>query len=183
MAASRPTSPRPGLLPGGQASSRRQDRRHRHGPQAGPALLPHSEGNGPRSGVRHALLDLNIPAGTDGRARPSSTSGSPRSAPVRRMHASHHAGRPYNTDATAAPTGGHPISIVVTDGISLVADLGNAGRPYRRHQPAQTGPQRQGLCSQAKKGLDNRAPYRKRVYAEPKVPRRLRRRHLKTRWR
>ena len=102
--------------------------------------------NGPRSGLRHALLNLNIPAGTDGRARPSSTSGSPRSAPVRRMHASHRAGRPYNTDATAAPTGGHPISIVVTDDTTLVADLGNAGRPYRRQQPAQTGPQREDFA-------------------------------------
>ena len=100
--------PRPGLLPGGQTSPRRQDRRHLHGPQAGPALLPHVAGDGPRHRLRHALLNLNTPAGIDGRARPPQTSGSPRSAPVRRMHASHRAGRPYNTDATAAPTRGSP---------------------------------------------------------------------------
>ena len=28
------------------------------------------------------------------------------------------------------PTGGHPIRNVVTDDTTLVADLGNAGRPY-----------------------------------------------------
>jgi hypothetical protein len=45
------------------------------------------------------------------------------------VHANTRAGLPYNTDATAAPNGGHPISIVVTDDTTIVADLGNAGRP------------------------------------------------------
>jgi hypothetical protein len=49
------------------------------------------------------------------------------------------------------------LSIVVADGTLSVADLGNAGRPYRRHQPAQTDLHAQGSRSRAKKGLDNRA--------------------------
>jgi hypothetical protein len=45
--------------------------------------------------------------------------------------ASIRAGRPSNTDATALPTnGGHPITIVVADDISIVEHLGNAGRPH-----------------------------------------------------
>lgn len=54
------------------------------------------------------------------------------------MHASVRAGRPYNTEPTAAPTGGHPISIVVADDTTFVEHLGNAGRPFRRHQPTNT---------------------------------------------
>ena len=73
------------------------------------------------------------------------------------MHASTRAGRPYNTDATAAPTGGHPISIVVADDTSFVAHLGNAGRPHRRRQPAQTSRHDQQCGSQANEGLDSRA--------------------------
>ena len=47
------------------------------------------------------------------------------------MPASIRAGRPSNTDATALPThGGHPITIVVADDISIVEHLGNAGRPH-----------------------------------------------------
>jgi hypothetical protein len=43
--------------------------------------------------------------------------------------ASTRAGRPSNTDATALPPGGHPITIVVADGPRSVEHLGNAGRP------------------------------------------------------
>ena len=50
----RADQPRPRLLPGGQTSPRRQAGRHRHGPQARPALLPHPAGHRPRRGLRHA---------------------------------------------------------------------------------------------------------------------------------
>ena len=50
-------------------------------------------------------LNLTNTVGIDGPDRPLRTSGSPRSAPATRMPASVSAGRPYNTDATALPTG------------------------------------------------------------------------------
>ena len=107
----------------------------------------------------HADLNLITAVGIDGRARPSRTSGSPRSAPATGMHASTRARRPYNTDATAAPTnGGHPIRIVVTDDIALVADLGNAGRPHGRRQPTKTDRHDQQSCARAENGLDSRPP-------------------------
>jgi hypothetical protein len=51
--------------------------------------------------------------------------------------ASIRAGRPWNTEATALPPGGHPIRIVVADDKRFVEHLGNAGRPH-----AATGPYR-----------------------------------------
>jgi hypothetical protein len=41
--------------------------------------------------------------------------------------------------------------------IALVADLGNAGRPYRRCRPAHADRVDTGSCSRAKSGLDTRA--------------------------
>jgi len=73
------------------------------------------------------------------------------------MPAGTRAGRPSNTDATAAPNGGHPTSIVVADDTSFVAHLGNAGRPHRRRQPTNTDRPDQDSRPQAKKGLDSRA--------------------------
>ena len=73
------------------------------------------------------------------------------------MPAGTRAGRPSNTDATAAPNGGHPTSIVVADDTSFVAHLGNAGRPHRRRQPTNTYRPDQDSRPQAKKGLDSRA--------------------------
>jgi hypothetical protein len=85
----------------------------------------------PRGGLRHAhRLKLTNPVGIDGADRLSQTSGSLRSAPATRMPASSNAGRPYNTEATALPTGGHPNTTVVADDIWFVAFLGNAGRPH-----------------------------------------------------
>jgi hypothetical protein len=49
----------------------------------------------------------------------------------------------------------HPISIVVADDISFVEHLGNAGRPYRRRQPAQTGSRAQQCGSRPNMGLDS----------------------------
>jgi hypothetical protein len=46
------------------------------------------------------------------------------------MPASLRAGRPYNTDATALPTGDIQILIVVADDTMFVEHLGNAERPH-----------------------------------------------------
>jgi len=73
------------------------------------------------------------------------------------MHASTRAGRPYNTDATAAPNRGHPTSIVVTDDISFVADLGNAGRPSAIVNRPRPTVLTNFLRATLRKGLDSRA--------------------------
>ena len=46
------------------------------------------------------------------------------------MPASLRAGRPYNNDATALPTGEIQIPIVVADDMMFVEHLGNAERPH-----------------------------------------------------
>ena len=46
------------------------------------------------------------------------------------MPASLRAGRPYNNDVTALPTGDIQIPIVVADDIMFVEHLGNAERPH-----------------------------------------------------
>lgn len=142
--------PRPGLLPVGQKRPRRQDRRHLHGPQAGPTVLPHPAGDGPQPGLRHTLINLNTPAGLD-------------AGPARLQHQGLRGQLPPDActpatvlDGLITPTrprlltGGHPTSIVVTDDTTIVADLGNAGRPYRR-QTTWTGPQEQTNQPQSKR--------------------------------
>jgi hypothetical protein len=123
-----PAQPRPRLLRHGHGPPRRQDRRHLRGPQAGPPLLPRAAQHRARAGL-HAP-GLNITTGRNGRDRPSPHQEHPRSAPATGVPASVRAGRPSNTDATALPTGGHPIRIVVADDTSFVEHPGNAGRPH-----------------------------------------------------
>jgi hypothetical protein len=75
--------------------------------------------------------------------------------------------RPDSTDATAAPSGGHPIRIVVADDIAFVAHLRNAGRPYRRRQPTTFDRPDQLSGRQAKKALDSRGHLGNAEYACP----------------
>ena len=125
--------PRPRLLHHGEATSRRQAGGHLRRPSTGPALLPHVAQPRPRTGLHHPGLNS---AGDDGPGRPHQHhQSSPRSAPATGVPAGLRAGRPYNNDATALPTGDIQIPIVVADDIMLVERLGNAERP-RRRQPA-----------------------------------------------
>ena len=122
--------PRPRLLQRGEGSSRRQAGRHLRRPPVRPPLLPRAAQPRSRHRLRHAGLIAIV--GDDGQGRPHQHHGSPpRSAPATGVPASHPAGRPSNTDATALPVhGGHPITIVVADDITFVEHLGNAGRPH-----------------------------------------------------
>jgi transposase len=129
------SQPRPRLLRPGQEPSRRQDRGHLGRSEADAPVLPHPARDRPRSGLRHP--GLNRPrAGSDGWERPLQHHRRPRSAPETRMPTSPRAVRPQNTDATAPQlNGGHPITIVVADDISLVEHPGNAGRPHVADRP------------------------------------------------
>jgi len=119
---------RPRLLHGGEAASRRQAGGDLRRSPVGPPLLSHVAQPRPRSRVRHPSL---TPAGDDGPGRsPQHHQSSPRSAPATRVPASLRAGRPYNTDATALPTGDIQIPIVVADDMTFVERLGNAERPH-----------------------------------------------------
>ena len=146
--------PRPRLLQRGEGSSRRQAGRHLRRPPVRPTLLPRAAQPRSRHRLRHAGLIAIV--GDDGQGRPHQHHGSPpRSAPATGVPASHRAGRPSNTDATALPVhGGHPITIVVADDITFVEHLGNAGRPHAAvNRP---------ISSVHQEGLDNRGSHRKR---------------------
>ena len=113
----------------GEGSTRRQDRGDLGRPAAGPEELPRAEGRRPRNGVRHPGL-TKLPSASHGARRPPQHQGLEQSAPATGVPARTRAGRPSNTDATALPPGGHPITIVVADGQRSVEHLGNAGRPH-----------------------------------------------------
>ena len=134
MAASRVHQPRPRLLPGCQTSPRRQDRLHHHGPQAGPALLPHPAGHGPRGHIRHALLTRSTPPATTAGPAPLKHHG------LRGQLPSLACPPATRLDGLKTPTrprllsGGHPISIVVTDDTTIVA------YPRKRRAPQPSSP-------------------------------------------
>ena len=126
--------PRPRLLHDGEAASRRQAGGDLRRPPVGPPLLPHVAQPRPRSGVRHPGLN---PAGDDGPGRsPQHHESLPRSAPATGVPASLRAGRPYNNDATALPTGDIQIPIVVADDIDVRRAPRKRRAPPRRRQPA-----------------------------------------------
>ena len=119
----------PRLLHGGQAASRRQVGGDLRRPPARPPLLPPAAPARSRRRLRGAVGAVTV-ADDDGPGRSPQHHGSlPRSAPATARPAGPRAGRPYNTDATALPTGDTRITIVVADDNAFVEHPGNAGRP------------------------------------------------------
>ena len=117
------------LLRQGQGATRREDRRDLGRTSARAPQLSRAAGDRARSRLRHPGLS-DVFSGSDGACRPHKHQGLEQSAPATGVPASVRAGRPSNTDATAPPIGGHPITIVVADRLRPVEHLGNAGRPH-----------------------------------------------------
>ena len=95
--------PRPRLLRLGQATPRRQTGRHRHGPQTGPALLPHPPSRRPRGGCCVEAISSRNPQHRQSGPLTHNTRIPRLSAPATVVPASPRAGRPSNTEPTALP--------------------------------------------------------------------------------